>query len=325
MSENIKLSIILFISLLATFSCSADSEKYEAEEQREAETQQRVASRDQECNILVIGNSLARDAFCYVPLFIEEICPNHSVNIDIMYVGGNPLSTHWNYINDQSALFTWDTYDTKTGKWESSPYILAEDIVTSHHWDIIIFQEGSVRARIYETTQPYVSRIINCIKSLQPDAIFAYLIIPSRPDGSGFMKDTTSDNEWEMNATTARQLYDEGIISHIIPCGTAIQNARHSPLDNYGDFGHLTYDGRHLQEGIPCVIDAYTATEALMKILNINSTIANSHLRITQKWIWAINVLGRHGSVIEGSDYDYALAKQCALLAIDNPYTLQQL
>ena len=324
MRGNVRLSLVLFITLFTTFSCSAEDEEFEEVEQHEAETQQRIASRDQECSILVIGNSFARDDFCYVPLFMEEICPNHSVNMDIMYVSGNPLSKHWSNINNQRASFTWDTYETKTGKWESRTYILADDIVVSHHWDIVIFQEGSVKARTYETTQPYVSQIINFVKSLQPDAVFAYTIIPSLPDGALSIADTTSDDVWKMNATTAKLLYDEGLVSYIIPCGTAIQNARHSILDTYGDFGHLTYDGRHLQEGIPCVIGAYTATEALMGILNINSTIANSHLRITQKWVRTINVLGRHGSVIEGNDYDYALAKQCALQAIESPYTLQQ-
>ena len=311
--------LVIYIFLFAFFSCSA-ADDFEVIEKGE-----RTSKNNRACNILIIGNSLARDAYCYVPVIMEEICPELAVNMDIMYVSGKPLQAHWNYIHTDSNKFTWDTYSTEQGKWTTSSSWNASEIISNQKWDLIVFQEGSVNARTYESTQPYVSNIIKYIKTFQDSVMYAYTIIPSLPDGASSIKNTTSDNIWVMNATTSKRLLDEGIVSYLVPCGTAIQNARHSRLDDYGDFGHLTYDGRHLQEGIPCVVDAYAATEALLRILGMESSIENSYLRVTNSWVSVINVLGRHGAVIEGSEDDYFLAKRCALLAMDHPYELSEI
>lgn len=321
MNERSKTGIVLIFTVLTFFSCSADDE-LEFRDQREKDTEQRMLFKDHECHILIIGNSLARDAFCYVPPILEELCPTLSVFMDIMYVSGKPLSTHWNYINKKKYSFTWDTYSTLVGRWETESYQFADDIFNSKKWDVIIFQEGSVNARTYESTQPFVVKITNYIRQYLPDVTFAYTLIPSLPDGAVSINGTTSDDIWKKNAITAELLYKEGLVSYIIPCGTAIQNARKTTLDRFGDFGHLSYDGRHLQEGIPCLIDAYAATESILKILGYHSTIENSQILVTQKWVYAINVLGRHGAVVEGDASDYLLAKRCAILSIENPFLI---
>ncbi len=274
------------------------------------------------CRILVVGNSLARDAFCYVPAIMEEVIPNLNVRMDIMYVSGNPLKTHWGYISNQRPNFTWDVYSTLEGKWLSTNYRTSDDIVSRHNWDLVILQEGTVNARTYESTQPYVSHIVDYVYSFLPETKIAYMIIPSLPDGASSLGTLTSDETWAMNVSTAKRLLNEGFVSYLVTCGTAIQNARKTPLDYFGNFGHLTYDGRHLQEGIPCLIDAYAATESIIKILSIDSTIKNSSLKISQAWVEEKNVLGRHGSVLEGSDADYELAKECALQSVAFPYDI---
>lgn len=320
LTYKVKYPLILIITMFMVCSCSADDsdylEKKENEEQPISETQDTI------CRVLIIGNSLARDAFSYVPSILEEICPGLSINMEIMYVSGNPLKTHWSYIVNESNKFVWDKYSSEVGHWTSRAETGAPQIVSSLNWDLVILQEGSVNARYYESTQPYVSNIVEYVKSIQPNTIFAYMIIPSLPDGAASLGTMTSDDVWKMNVETARQLLDEEAVGFLLPCGTAIQNARKTSLASFGYWGQLTYDGRHLQEGIPCLVDAYTAAESILKILSIDSSIEKSTIRVTQKWVYSINALGRHGFVLEGSDSDYELAKYCALQAIDYPYEL---
>lgn len=322
--------IFIFLFFLCTISCAAGDD---FDELIEPETEVTNSSskekgdsvknnEERQLNILVIGNSLARDAFCYVPAIIQELCPNIIINMSIIYVSGKPLSTHWSFISTNKSNFTWDSYSTRNLKWHSESGKKANEIIESATWDLIVLQEGSVKARSYETTQPFVSNIKGYIKSFQPDVEFAYMVIPALPDGAPSLVGTTSDEIWAMNRNVSKQLLNEGIVQHVVTCGTAIQNARKTLLDKYGDFGHLTYDGRHLQEGIPCLVDAYAATESIFKILKVDSSIGNSSLRVTAKWVNDINVLGRHGSVIEGSDYDYEIAKQCALQSIESPFEI---
>lgn len=317
-TKEMKYPFFILVAFFSFCSCTANDD-FEKDNGRVVPQEM---ARDKIYNILIIGNSLARDAFCYVPPIMEEICPDLMVNMKIMYVSGNPLKTHWNYIAQKKAKFVCDVYTSYSGAWTSSSGWFADDIVSSYSWNLVVFQEGSVNARTYDNSQPYVSNIIEFVESIQPNSTFAYTIIPSLPDGASSLGESTSDEIWAMNVETAKKLLDNGIVSFLLPCGTGIQNARKTSLDNYGDFGHLTYDGRHLQEGIPCVVDAYTATESILRIMEIDSTIENSKLRVTQKWINLLNVLGPHGMVLEGSDIDYSLARRCALLAIEYPYEI---
>lgn len=316
--------LFLTIFLLVSFTvvaCNTDDEFDYSSVFDEKDTVE-ISQDSMYCRILVVGNSLARDAFCYVPAIMEELIPNLNVRMDIMYVSGNPLKTHWYYISTRLPYFTWDVYSTQEGKWQSTNYRTSDDIVSRHKWDLVVLQEGTVNARTYEGTQPYVSHIVDYVYSFSSDTKIAYMIIPSLPDGASSLGVLTSDETWAMNVSTAKRLLDEDIVSYLVSCGTAIQNARKTPLDYYGNFGHLTYDGRHLQEGIPCLIDAYAATESIFKIMSIDSTIKNSKLKISQAWVYEKNILGRHGSVLEGSDSDYELAKECAVRSVDYPYVI---
>ena len=271
-------------------------------------------------NVLVIGNSLSRDACSYVPFLLEELYPIVSLNFDIYYKGGVGLSSHWNSINTLKNDHTLDFYLHNEGKWQSVSNVNGEDVIKWKKWDLVILQEGNVSCRDYQLTSTNISNIVSWIRKWQSDCPIAYLMVPPQPEGSSVLGEYTSDEMWSVFSITAQQLADNEFVSYVIPCGTAIQNARHTHLDNYGDYGHLTFDGTHLQEGLPCLIEAYTVAQSLFTLFNLRLSIEQSNLVVTNDFVESKMIPGRHGSVITGSMEDYELCKRCALAAVADPY-----
>ncbi len=309
--------LLLWILIGAT-SCSAEDEGNTR--RKTPQDEQHVYSKIY--HVLVLGDSFSRDAFSYMPGIIENLCPEISIDMEILYLGGKGLKYHLNYLTNDLSLFTLDEYVSGDHRWYSSSNILGKDVICSKQWDLIILQEGSVTVRSYENTLPHIEEISNYVRQWQPSAQFAFMLSPAKPEGSPALGDYTSDEVWHLNMITARTLLDNKKVDYIIPSGTAIQNARQTYIDDRGDFGHLSYDGDHLQEGLPCLIEVYVAAEFFLKLNEIDASVAKSNLKITQKWVNGEAIPGKHGAVIEGSEEEYTICKNSAFLALEHPYEI---
>lgn len=275
-----------------------------------------------EYHILVIGNSISRDACSYVPSILLDLCPAVYLDFNIYYQGGIGLSSHWKSISQNITNHTLDHFDMSTAQWKSIGDVLGKEVLSLQKWNLIILQQSTSGSKDYENTNNHINVIVDYIHEIQPDCEIAYLMVPSRPGGTSSIDSLSSDYSWENIVEVTRQLSENTNIQHIIPCGTAVQNARHTYLDNLGQYGHLSYDGIHLQEGLPCFIEAYTVTEMLLHIFSINSSVVKSGLRIYNNWVYERNILGRHGTPILGCNEDYVLCQHCALAAIACPYAI---
>ncbi len=310
----------VFVFLLAFISTSCSAE----DPTDPFYTEERAKKVTKEYNVLVIGDSFSRDAFSYAPSVIENICPNLAINMKILYLGGKALNYHISYLNN-NTFFTLDTYDPFTGKWYTNyNCIIGEDVICERTWDLVILQEGSNTIRSYEKTQSHVTQLRDYIRQRQPFAKIAFMLSPSKPDGSPALGELTSDQAWEMNAATTSSLLDNDEVEHIIPCGTAIQNARRTIIDRYGDFGHLSFDGDHLQEGFPCLIEAYVTAQFFFNLYGLASSISSCTIETSQQWVDSKHIPGKHGSAINGTKEEYNICKQCALSAIEHPFEVQQ-
>lgn len=322
--NKICLGLVFLFAFLASCTAEENLDDFLKNEERSQINAVRIEQGHEKSDyhILVIGNSLSRDAFSYVPAIMNDVCNDKTFKVDILYRGNKALSDHWNSISNSVADYTLDSYDTDNSKWQLHTNVLARNIITSQYWDLVVLQEGSGRARSYDLTQPSVHHIAGYIREIQPNVNVAFMINPPHADGYSDLGEYTSEEVWMQYVQTARQLLDNNEIDYIIPCGTGIQNARKTYLDSLGVFGHLSYDGRHLQEGIPCLIDAYTASQSLFNFFNINSSIESCNLIITQQWVNNSKIPGQHGKVIEGTDEDYSISKKCAINAIESPFSL---
>lgn len=270
--------------------------------------------------VLIIGNSYSRDAFSYVPPILESIFPEKEFEFVILYIGGANLGQHYDYILNRTPSFVLDLYVPENSKWISIDNYTAVDELFLREWDIVIFQEGSLVARSYEETSINIYNIKTYIETLNPNLEYAYMINPTHPIGSKLLGDYGSNEEFYVISGVAELLLKQGQIDYIIPCGTSIQNARHTKLNQLGNYGQLSYEGRHLQEGLPCLIEAYVATQTLIEIFHFKGDIEDSPLRISQQWITEKSIPGRHGKCVKGEDNDYALCVECSKAAVADPF-----
>ena len=305
-------NILIYFSLvviLTSCSSSSDDDFYEQ-------------SKDCAIHVLVFGDSFSRDAFSYVPFIMEEMCPGLTIDMEILCLNGKSLHYHIDYLNKNKSDFVLDLFTSYSGRWNTMSGVSGEKVISSKVWDLVVMQESSIAIRDYAQTQSRIDSLSNYIKEKQPNVKLSFMLPPAKPDSSPALGNYTSDEVWEINKKNSYKLLVQNRVNYVIPCGTGIQNARYTSLDDIGDFGHLSYDGNHLQEGLPCLIEAYTATQLLFDMLSIDASIMNSNLRITQQWVYNKNIPGQHGSVITGTTYDYELCKRCALLAVENPYQI---
>ena len=318
-----RLIFSFILGIICWTSCSSDDifEEMPHKEARYVSAPTYPLKDTSTINILIFGNSFSRDAFSYLPFILERCVDSISVNIDILQIGGVSLNTHYDNIKGDNPGFVLDSYNSEDNLWTSTPETKASDVVPSKDWDLVILQEGRVNARNYSSMTQTCSGIKEYILQYCPTTLFAFMTNPAFPEGSESISKEGSDIDFECLTDNSFRIMDEGIVDLTIPCGTAIQRARHTYLDSIGNFGHFSYDGRHLQEGLPCLIEAYTAAETIMRLFGLEGTVSGNPLKVTQNWAVSKKIPGRHGVVIEGTEFDYFVCQQCAIYAAAHPFT----
>lgn len=317
---------IVFLFCIASVSCSSEIMDEEIDylarkdKTNYSSSHNEVNPVSEEINILIMGNSYSRDAFSYLPFIWEACSLNVRMNIENLHIGGVALNTHYQALTERTASFDADSY-TSGGKWINHPQALADSILALRKWDLVIFQEAGATALSYNKMVENITNIKAYISDYISEAVICLMINPAHPTGMSTLGGRTMDEEFEVITDNAWRLMSEGMVDDVIPCGTALHRARHSYLDSIGDYGHFSYEGRHLQEGLPCLIEAYAAAQTIMDIFGIEGTILGNPLRVTQDWAVSKRIPGRHGMVITGNEYDYFVCQQCALYATKHPFT----
>lgn len=221
--------------------------------------------------ILSIGNSFSQDMVYY----LYDIANSAGINIIVgnLYSSGCSLERHYTYALKNEKAYSYY-------KWTSPNMITKEDYTMSdavldEEWDYITFQQSSENSGIYSTYQPYLNNLIAYVKSmaLNPDVklalnmTWAYSYKSTNDSFIRYSRDQRIMYDSIINAYKQAS-YDTGI-DIIIPCGTAIQNARTNKyLKAVGN--ELTSDGYHLNPGIGRYIAGLALFETIIKEEHIN-------------------------------------------------------
>lgn len=283
-------------------------------------------------NILVIGNSFSLDAFQYVPAIAKAVGIN--VNVVQIYHGGDStwqISTYKDIIDNNTAFFAIYQYDNTATKWKSvktgSNGKYSDVKALYGHYDLVVINQYSVANVDASLTVQPSQDLVNYLeqKTEFSGAKFAFLASPVYANGYANLSNlgyASSQEMWlaqtEVNKKVALSCFD-----FFIPSNTAIENARtYATFDALGAFGHLSYDGQHLQEGLPCFISAVTALQTIANEFLGNAFAIGNDVRPTDAWVTEQAVKGKHGNCVGISDANCSLAYHCVRAAIEQPYQI---
>ena len=265
--------------------------------------------------VLSIGNSFALDAFSYMPFVMDAVAPQVYLKLGITYIGYGALDDYVHATENDTTLcrYYW-SYGAQP--WTCTNKTMQEAL-DEQDWDVIVLQQNSNLSRDYGTYQPYLNQLIEWLDGHATyDHEYAWLITPSYPEGLFRLPpDTSSVQMFERIIESVRCVQRDMGIKMLLPCGTAIQNARTTPLDSLGNhlFSHL-----HLQDGIPCLIETYTAAAALLARYGLGDNMWTDATWIDAAWLRKKNVYETN-EPLGTSEENRALAKRCAQEALANP------
>ena len=291
-----------------------------------------------EINLLLIGNSAGQDAISYVPFILGNIGVK-SVRIGLLMESDSTISMHVDNFNNETAAYTLYFFDSSDGNsWVNRGSKTIQWALDNYKWDIIAFHQGanSDTATYVGDIQPYLNQIANLISAYVDYGVkFAFYQNQSRPATTIHGANWSDGNITQHYLNTVdfcEKIAGETIFENIIPVGTAIQNARTiasikalgdyaSEASNTSGLGYLTYDGIHLQEGLPCQIAAYTWVLSLLDIYGLKEhSINGESTRVDSSWTTGKGIPGPHGSPVGSTDANCMIAQKCAIMAIKNPY-----
>lgn len=314
--KNNMLQCVLFLFLFT--ACVASSEEPRG---TVADDQPQVTLR-----VLSIGNSFSVDAFSYLPCIVHGIAPNVHITMGLLNHGGATLAKHWEFV-EKGAKYQYYYKADDNNHWTSplgdSYAATIAQAINDEPWDVVILQQGSSQCRDWSTYQPALNHLVEWIQEQAgPDVVIAWMQIPAFAEGFERLCGSTSDEMYNDITQCSQHVMSMPGVGLLLPVGTAIQNARQTSLARYGQFGNLTFDGMHMNDGIGCLIETYTAAQVLLDFLKVGATIDADASVINQDWLGALCVQQQNGNPVGVTPENRAIAKACVKAALQHPYAI---
>ncbi len=300
--------------------------------------------------VLVIGNSYSYDAFTYLPAVVSEAEPELSTDwvVGICMDGSQTLEGH--YTNHAVGGTTFTRYSKKSsndpyGAWSVDNKATLTTALEDEEWDLIVFHQASNLACDYSSIETPLANLIAWFKAQGYTGKFGWMIVPSFPEGTvqytktvNNVETTVTTNKLEAvsqtlgldHTMTSDEMESRIIdvahevrrnntdISVLLPAGVALQMARKSALNRFGEcytlegnMPQLMYkDGHHLQMGIANLTESWAIALTLL-----NGMVAMADIG-TPRWPHG-DRMSSDGQPVGLDSESQALARQCARQAID--------
>ena len=262
-------------------------------------------------SILFIGNSLTQDGIAYLPYMLKTYYPEIDFNIYMWYIGGYTLAQHYSVFtsNGKANIFS---VAENTGTWTNyNKSMTMASVLSTYKFDIVSMQEYFNYKTEYEEVTDWNNcrnYIISNYKGGNALEFVSLFHAPLRASA-----DTVFDRTSEGNAL----ILQTTISQDMIPNGIAVYRALDTDLDVLGDKSHLSPDGTHTQEGLPCLMQTYVTLCWLFDRFGINKSVYGHPMRMTKAIYDTISVPGANlgTGVITGTDAQNLLAQEIAIKA----------
>lgn len=268
--------------------------------------------------ILLLTNSFGQDSFSYVPSIINRLVgDNVDITIGMLYIGGCTLERHWSEISNSTTAYKY--YEaTNNSAWVDGGSSNALSKLKKENWDLFVFNQLSTATVDKASFSPFLNNIIDWVYTNANKPVkFGMFFGGSYPSGT-----LTIDTMYEMSIPVLKSVLEDYPIEIFFSNGTAIQNARtNATLKALGATSNLLYDNLHAQEGLPCLIEAYTVVLGLLEILGLSyKSILGDKPAITDNWTTSMNIPGKHGSVVGMTNSNILIAQKAAIMAYKKPF-----
>ena len=230
------------------------------------------AKTDKIVKILAIGNSFSQDA---VEQYLHEIAAadGNQVIIGNMYIGGCSLKKHLNNARENRPAYKYRKIGLDGKKVEIKDYTL-EQALSDEEWDYVSFQQNSGNSGIVETWMESLPELMDYVKAkvskktrMMIHQTWAYDQTSSHKHFKNYDNDQLTMYNAIMDAV--KKVSKQTGTKLVIPCGTAIQNARTTFLKD-----SITRDGYHLHK----VNGRYTAACTWYEKIFKKNVIGNTYI-----------------------------------------------
>ena len=261
-----------------------------------------------EISILFIGNSLTQDVVTYVPLLLKELAPDLKFKLYIWYNGGYKLSQQLADFNNNVACDIFSICEDGTSWANFNNSVTMASVLSTYKFDIVSIQEYFNYQEISDATT--FNSVVEYIENhyAYPFKVVTLFHQPKRDTPAVIFERTKAGNALFLKETVAEDM---------IPSGIAIYRALSTSLDSLGDQGHLTPDGTHAQEGLPCMMQAYVTAMWILKQVGISMSVNNSSSIVDNSNYDSINVPGPNlgTGVVVGTTEQVRLSQIVAIKA----------
>ena len=266
-------------------------------------------TNSKEIKILFIGNSLTQDAVSYLPYVITNNNLKFPFKLYICYNGGFTLGQIYNSMIENTPCQTFSKCENSTSWTSENNVWTINDILSSFSFDIICLQPYFRVAEVSDEITNY-NNCLNYIRAHYNKNGIKITTLLHPPVRNNITVNMTKLEEF------ARRIIKNSSCEFTFRNDIVIYNAMQTALDSLGDNGHLSEDGIHCQEGIPCLIQALYMYMCLCEMFGYKyNSVYNTPIRITTAVYNSIRVpnpdIGT--GVITGNDTQNVLAQEIAI------------
>ena len=262
-------------------------------------------------DVLFIGNSFSIDTSTALPEILSSVGISN-VNVYVLYKGGCSMKQHYEYYKSGEAVYELWQYNIYGGK-RIETAIGIKEVMRRVAYDVVVFQQYSLESGDYASYEPYLSKIIQAynITKLSPRTTFAFnqtWAYSSKHKSIG--KYGTQLAMYKKICDSVKKMKAVSGIDVIIPCGTAVQNARNvSSLVTDNEF---TRDNQHIDLYMGRYLLACTFFEAIIAPC-LSRNIRND-----------ITIYGKQGTSSVVNSSNRHVLQNCARLAVANNYEVSE-
>ncbi len=262
-------------------------------------------------DILFIGNSFSIDTSSALPTILSSMGIS-TVNIYVLYKGGCSMKEHYENLKSGKKVYEFYQYNYH-GETKLEKATSIRDVIRRYPYDIVIFQQYSLESGDYPTYEPYLSKLLQAYKimTISPRTTFAFnqtWAYSSKHKNIRVYK--SQANMYEHICESTKRMKEYSGIDIIIPCGTAVQNARSA--ESLVTANEFTRDNQH--------IDLYMG-RYLLGCTFFESIIAPCLGRNIRD---DLSIYGKSGTSNQVNNSNRRILQNCARLAVANNYEVSE-